>query len=459
MATTQRPSVWAAQPPALVRAAMSGQRWRRRGLVALLAGLYILAWGVVSLIPLDPTDLDVFFLPSARIALAGHPLHVYALRFAGDYPNANGPLSLVPLAAVAALAQRLGWLDNPSLVRALVMAVFSVFSLLMAWEGVAAIDRLRGVPLAGWRRLFAYGVFAFAPTLAHGMIFYGHIELPLMLWLLLFGARALSEGHPGRAGVALGLAILTRSSALTYLLALLIVLLARRRWHALGWLGGGAGASIALGLLPFYLGDRADLIYSLVTFHGELLVWGGSIMQAFVNTPYGALAQHDDTLFVLGGAVAVSVALALARRDLRPGVRDVYALLALAGLCFPLFLKTVWPYYFLDAYILLAVWWLGSPHALDTLRGWLGALLPAYFVGCAFLTEFGTGLTTYPLARLPESLAEAALVGGFIAVFGGYLVRARPRVSGVEPSAAPLDAGTLGAVEVRSALASHAGGD
>ena len=458
MATTERPPVWMDQPPALARVVASGRAWRRRGLVALLAGLYILAWGVVSLIPLNPTDLDVFFLPSARIALAGDPLHVYALRFAGDYPNANGPLSLVPLTAVAALAQRLGWLDNPSLVRALVMAAFAVFALLMAWEGVAAIDRLRGVPLDGWRRLFAYGIFAFAPTLAHGMIFYGHIELPLMLWLLLFGVRALSEQRPGRAGVALGLAILTRSSALTYLLALLIMLLVRRRWRALGWLGGGAGASVALGLLPFYLGDRADLVYSLVTFRGELLVWGGSIMQALVNTPYESIAQHDDTLFVLGGAVVVSLALVLARRDLRPGARDVYALLALVGLCFPLFLKTVWPYYFLDAYILLAVWWLGSPHALDTLRGWLGGLLPVFFVGCAFLTEYGTGLNTYPLARLPESLAEAALVGGFVVLFGGYLMCARPSAGSVGPPLVPLDPGALGAA-APTALAPRAGRD
>jgi hypothetical protein len=402
-----------------------------RTLVALFSGLYMLAWGVVSLIPLDPTDLDVFFLPSARIALGGDPLHVYALRYAGVYPNANGPLSLVPLTALAALANHMGWLDNPSLVRGLVMAAFSVFTLLMAWEGVAAIDRLRGTPLAGWRRFLAYAIFAFAPTLAHGMIFYGHIELALMLWLLLYGVRALSEGHPGRAGVALGLAILTRSSALTYLLALLIVLLVRRRWRAAGWFGGGALAAVALGLLPFYLGDRQDVIYSLVTFRGQLLVAGGSIMQALVGTPYEALAQHDDTYFVLGGAIVVSAVLALARRDLRPGGRAIYALLALAGLCFPLFLKTVWPYYFLDAYILLAIWWLSGPGALRTVRGWLGALLPAFVVGCAFVTEFGTGLTDTSTARLPESLAEFALVVGLMLGMGIYLICAPSRAEDV----------------------------
>src|SRR5437762_3574014 len=77
----------------------------------------------------------------------------------------NGPLALVPLTAVAAVASRIGWLDDERLRRMLVLGAFSIFSVLMAREAVAAIDRLRGTSLAGVSRLLAYGVFAAAPTL------------------------------------------------------------------------------------------------------------------------------------------------------------------------------------------------------------------------------------------------------------------------------------------------------
>src|SRR5260221_14463326 len=99
-----------------------------------------------GLIPINATVLDAFFLPSARIGLEGHPLLDYSLRYAEVYPNANGPLSLLPLTAVAALAQHLGWLDNPPLRRMLVQAVFAVFPLLLVWEALHAIERLLARP-------------------------------------------------------------------------------------------------------------------------------------------------------------------------------------------------------------------------------------------------------------------------------------------------------------------------
>ena len=57
----------------------------------------------------------------------------------------------------------------------LVLAAFSIFSLLMAREAVAAIDRLRGTSLTGVSRLLAYGVFAASPILWNGVLGYGHI--------------------------------------------------------------------------------------------------------------------------------------------------------------------------------------------------------------------------------------------------------------------------------------------
>ena len=53
--------------------------WLRRGLIATLSGLYVAAAGLIGLFPIDGTDLDAFFFPSARIAVLGHPLQVYSL--------------------------------------------------------------------------------------------------------------------------------------------------------------------------------------------------------------------------------------------------------------------------------------------------------------------------------------------------------------------------------------------
>src|SRR5262249_20749416 len=178
--------------------------------------------------PFNDTDFDVFFLPSARIALAGHPLHIYQVRYQLNYPNANGPLSIAPLTVVAWVAQHAGWLDAHEPRRALAAAVFSVFSLLLGREALLAVDRLLGFPPRGIWRLLAYAVFIFSPELWHTVLGYGHIEHPIMMWLVLAGIRALVERHAGRGGALLGLALLARSTTLLYLLPLVLVLLARR---------------------------------------------------------------------------------------------------------------------------------------------------------------------------------------------------------------------------------------
>jgi hypothetical protein len=403
-------------------------RWLTRAGIAVLAALYMFVWGLSGLLDINPTDLDAFFLPAVRIALAGHPLHVYSMHL-GDldlvYPNANGPLSLAPLTAVAALAAHLGWLDDLYLRRMLVMAAFSAFSLLMAWEGVAAVDRLCGAPLRRVWRVLAYGVFALAPTLWHGVLLYGHIELPIMLWLTLFAVRTLTEGHPGRAGLALGLAVLDRSMAVLYLLPLVLLLVALRRWRTAGWLGGSAVATVVLGLLPFYLADRRDLIFSLVTFRGPLPVGGGSIWYLAVGTPYETFAQRFDADSVLVAALLIGALVLFTRRDLEPGARDVYGLLALSGLCFPLLIKTTWPYYFLDPYVFVAVWWLGGVHTWRPWARWLGILLPLYFVGCALLAEYGVSPDLDVGPRRQESIAMAALLAAFILAFGARLLLRR----------------------------------
>ncbi|WIG60545.1 MAG: hypothetical protein OJF49_003293 [Ktedonobacterales bacterium] len=348
------------------------RRWRTRAGITLLIALYLGLWAFTALQHIGVTDFDAFFLPSARIALNGHPFDIYQVLYDTYYPNANGPLSILPLTLLAWVAQRIGWLDNPDLRRALITTAFTTFTLLFSREAVRALDRLRATPLRGVWRLLAYAALLLTPELWHSVLLYGHIEEPLMLWLTLLGVRALEERRPARAGIFLGLALLTRSTAALYLLVLALTLLFRGRWRACLRFVPVAGVVTLLGVLPFYLADPTHTIYSLVTYRGRLVLGGGNFWLLTLHTPWEYLALHFDSLAVILAVGLVTAVTLLIRRDLDVHSRDIYALLALASLCFPLLMKTLWPYYFLDVYIFATIWWLAYAELVT--HGWRGRL-------------------------------------------------------------------------------------
>ncbi len=387
---------------------------------------YAVAWAIAGWLWTGPlNDLDYFFFPAVRIALSGHPLLVYTARFHEVIANDNGPLGLVPLTAVAAVASRLGWLDDERLLRMLVLGAFSIFTLLMAREAVAAIDRLRGTSLAGISRLLAYGVFAASPTLWIAVLGYGHVELPMTLWLLLLALRRLADGRLTTAGICFGLALLTRSLAALPLIPLGLLLLGRRRWRAVALLAGSTALTVALGVLPFVLADPKDTIYSLVTHRGSLPLGGGSIWQLVVGTPYQRIPQHADVLFMLGLGVLASLFVLRTRPDLEPSSRDIYGLLALTALTLPLLAKGVWPYYFLDAYVFGAVWWLGQPDPLAWGRRLIEGAVPLIAVIGSLLTEYEMGATDERI-RLLEGVAMGALLALLMAALAVRLRRRDP---------------------------------
>jgi len=388
---------------------------------------YAAVWAIAGWLWTSPlNDLDYFFIPAVRIALSGHPWQIYAVRYQTIIANDNGPLGLVPLTAVAGVASRLGWLDDERLRRMLILGVFSIFILLMAREAIAAIDRLRGVPLDGLWRLLAYGVFLASPTLWNSVLGYGHVEQPMTLWLVLLGVRKLVSDRPAVAGISLGLAILTRSLAALPVVPVALLLLARGRWRTFGWMAGTAALTVALGLLPFLLGDPGDTLYSLVTHRGNLPVSGGSIWRLAVGTPFEWVPQRLDILFVLGLAVLVSVIVIRARPDLQPGSADVYGLLALTALTLPLLAKNVWPYYFLDAYVFGAVWWLGRLNPLALGRGLIGPALPLIAVIGTALTEVEMGPTDAQL-RLREAVVIGLLLASVMVALAIRLAWQGPR--------------------------------
>jgi hypothetical protein len=410
-------------PPAVNQAVTRAATWA-------LGFAYAGVWAVAGWLWMGPlSDLDLFSLPAARIALSGHPLLVYAVRFREIIANDNGPLGLVPLTAVAAVASRLGWLDDVRLRRMLILAAFSIFILLMAREAIAAIDRLRGASLEGLSRILAYGVFAASPTLWVAVLGYGHIEQPMTLWLVFLGVRSLASGRPRAAGISLGLAMLTRTLAALSLIPLGLLLLARGRWRAPAWFAGIAALTVALGLLPFLVADPQNTLYSLLTHRGSLPVGGGSFWQLVVGTPYEWIPQRADVLFMLGLAVLASLFVIRGRQDLEPSSRDIYGLLALTALTLPLLAKSVWPYYFLDVYVFGAVWWLGQTSPLAFGRRLLGATLPLVASIGTLVTEYEIGATDARI-RLPEGVAMGVLLAVLAAALAARLRwrgPARPR--------------------------------
>src|SRR6185312_10377215 len=257
-----------------------------------------------------------------------------------------------------------------------------------------AVDQLRAEPLTGLGRFAAYAVFALSPEIWHSMLFYGHVELPIMLWLTLAGIRQLAARHPARAGLLLGLALLTRTSALLLILPLAALLARERRWQVLGRFGAALAATVGAVLLPFLLVDSSDVVYSLVTFRSGLPVGGGSFWGITLGTPLESFGQRYDGASVLLVSLLLTGIVLLRRRDLTLASPALYLLLALSSFCFALFIKTLWPYYFLEPFTFLTIWWLGAmPSPVERYRSWLrwgmAIFLPAIAVACASMREYG----------------------------------------------------------------------
>jgi len=352
---------------------------------------YVALWFVVGLLPFQPTDLDIFFWPSAKLAVAGHPLLVYAAAGHAAYPNANGPLALLPLSAIGLILNAFGWLDASTQRRAVALAVFSVFLLLMTREAVNSIERIRGRPLTAYPRLFAYAAIALSPQAWQSVAGYGHIEQPIEIWLLLIAARLVDREQAGRAGIAFGLAVLSRSSAVLLAVPLALASLQRRPTAAIRFLAAGAVTGIA-GLLPFVAADPADVIHSLFTYRGGLVVGAGSIWSLTYGSGLEAVVKHWDIAAVIAAGVAANLWLAT-----RPGGLNRTRLLAamtLSSASFALLAKTVWPYYLFEVFVFATVWAFGRWKPADGVVSLVLAPLAISVFGMVAEVGSETGLAT-----------------------------------------------------------------
>lgn len=318
--------------------AAMGLRAGRRVRPQLLAAAFLAGLALASFLCWRHNDLDLFRWPMAQLVLHGHPLLVYSVH-AGVWWSDNGPLSLLPLTAVAATVNALGWQADAPLRDAVVMGVFGIFALGLASEAAQAVASVRGRPLP--RPVAIWSALLLSPPLWIGMVSYGHAELPLQLWLILLTVRQLGRDRMALAGCLLGLALLTQTAVLLAALPLVLILIARRRLGAVTVLLGTAAAVTAAGLLPFLLADGRDVVTSLVTYRAQVPAFGGSLLTVAAGTPVAAFVQHNDAL--LFGALAVVVTW-IGLRDVRTpalGSPRVYALMALSTACLPLLAKSV----------------------------------------------------------------------------------------------------------------------
>src|SRR5487761_2215969 len=426
-------------------------RWRWRLTVALAVAVYFLFWGVTAFDKVNPTDLDIFFMPAARIALDGRPLAVYTLRVGLLYPNANGPLSLLPLTLAAWLARAHGWLDDPMLRRMLVFVICAPFPLLVGWEASRAVERF-GPPLRGIARALVYLPVTLTPLLWLDALYYGHIEQSIVVWLALAATRKLADARYLRGGALLGLALLARSDAVLIALGLALTLLAWRRWRGALLTVLAAGGAVLLGLAPFLLADAHDVIFSLVTFRSALPVGGGDLWSLSDAALVLAAAQRFDALFTLIFAALLILLAHVARSDLDLDTPDIYGLLALASFCFALLIKTLWPYYFLESALLATVWALAAmPRRTETRptpsagawRAWaLLWLAPLSISFCAIMAEYGLEAFNYSGWQAPWTQVNivcelVTLAIMLTALLGGPRLRA-VLAREVAPMAEPL---------------------
>jgi hypothetical protein len=403
--------------------------------IAVLVLLYLGFWALLGAAVTGETDLDAFFFPSALKAASGDVFGIYSVRFMDYYPNANGPLSQLPLTLVA-LALKARGLETHRSARVIVtMVAFAPFCLLMAREAVLACDRILGSRIAGPRRLAAYAFFALSPMLRVGLAEYGHVELALVLWLVLWATRLFFEERDVPAGVLLGLAMLARTAASTYVAVLLVALLSQRSWKQTLRLGVPAALVGALGIAPFLIFSFKDSWYSLSRFHDLLPVFGGSFWGLAVGTRFEEFAQKRDSLVVLASAAGTT---ALVLRGRPPSPRTLYGLLALAALAFTLFIKSLWPYHLLEPFVLTGICWIGARGLKRSLLRWsAGLLVPAATVAVGYLVwELQKVYGDDAVGKRPSAFVALVLAACFLAVL---LPLRRKEAQAANPAgAAPL---------------------
>jgi hypothetical protein len=401
--------------------------------------LYAAAWVVSSLVlKTTPSDLDLYFWPSAETVAGGHPLLIYSAYGHAVYPNANGPLGLAPLIPVVALANALGWAGNIGARSAFAGAVVSLFVMLLAYQVVRLVGQGRGVVE---RRLATACTVLLAPALWVGVIDYGHVEQPIELCLVLLGAGWALRGRSALAGVAVGAAVLTRTIAAFSVIPVALVPLALRLPRRSAATVAACAVTVVAGIGPFLIADGPAVTHSLLTYRGSLPVGGGSFWFVARQTWWAGVAQHGDVaIAAVAGAALMAITL---RRNITVAFTQagLFGLLTVTSACFPLFAKTVFDYYLVEPYIFGVVWWLARPGSALNWR----ALVPVLLTADVLLSRLGEVVSTDWL--IAEGVTSSVIVVVVVAMVTADLWRSPRhgaagisfRAPGVRPEASVSD--------------------
>jgi len=386
-------------------------------IVAVLVLAYVAAWAVSPLVLRQTSDLDVFFWPSAETAAHGHPLFIYSTNTLGQGPNANGPLGLLPLIPLAAVANLMGWAGDVGLRTAIIDAVFAVFALLLAVTAVRIIEEARGA--LEWR-LATPCVFLLAPTLWISVGDYGHLEQPIELWLVVLAAGYAIRQRSANTGIALGLAVLARSTALLYIIPFALLPLAGRRMKPTAAVLSVAAIIAAAGFTPFFVADPANAVHSLITYRSNVPIAGGSIWAAALGTSWAGFGQHADTYLVIVAALMLTAATVWRRPGTATTIAGFFGLLTIVAASFPMLSNATYPYYLLEPYVFAAIWWLARPgNALN----WRLAV-PLLLAGDALLAKQGAALPFTGPAQV-AGIFSSVLLAIVITLVLGDLILAR----------------------------------
>jgi hypothetical protein len=334
--------------------------------LSLLLGATSVVRGTRALATIADSDLTNFFLKSADYILRGQPFQMYAVRADITYPNYNPPLSIFLMAPLLGMARTLGFAGNYGAQITFVTLPFIILVPILGYLCLRVMGRLYpDAPEA--QRLLVYGLVTLSPLTWQTYSIWYHVEQPLMLCLLIGAVLCLQRERPELAGALGGLAFLTRTTALIPLIALGLLLLLTKSWRTLAGFGGISALVAVIGLAPFFLFDRADAMYTFVSWRSSAQIGSDSIwaLFAYTGSPDGTLnhlrylldaaAKRVDMYSVIL-VVVVAAWFAVRRLRLTAADEDVWALVALAALATPMLSKQVWPYYYLEPFVFIVVW-------------------------------------------------------------------------------------------------------